>query len=107
MSPCIVLELRTMKDSDAQRQTDKRPVDKKSVQKPKKSPEKPGSFFLHKRMNWWAGLALVLPLVISPGAMNPTGPPRLILLAIFLLAFILYFFSFPAKPLRISLAQPP
>src|SRR5437867_1791447 len=85
---------------------EERSILKKPVPKPKQPPGKPGELFLHKRMNWWLGVGLVLPLVISQRAMEPVGPPRFMLLSLFLLAFLLYFYFFRAKQLAIAVSRP-
>src|SRR2546426_249829 len=94
-----------MKNSKAQRNKEERPPDKRRLQTTKPASERPGELFLDKRINWWLALVLVLPLIISQRAMDPIGPPRVMLLSVFLLAFLLYFFL-PARQLNISRPRP-
>lgn len=51
-------------------------------------------------MNWWLGLALVLPMILSYKAMEVLLP-RFILLGAFLLVFLLYFFGIRTANFRL------
>ncbi|GEM_PF-3042879 len=61
--------------------------------------------FLQVRTNWWAALALILPMAISYRTME-VGLPRLILLSAFLLVFLIYFHLARGAPLRIHALRP-
>jgi len=56
-------------------------------------------------MTWWAGLALVLPVITYPGIMHTTEVPRFMLLSAFLLLFLLYFYVLRRPRLEIRLPR--
>src|SRR6185503_17190169 len=71
-----------MKKPPAQRAKLKRSFDKTPVQLTKEDAPRSREFDLRKRVNWWLGLILILPLVISFRAMDPIGPSRFVVLSI-------------------------